>query len=99
LSSWRTNVYPISDKEDQGGISSVLRVYPTVLVRELNLWPLLGDMYSVVTAAYATLVGYDEVAHHSGVEAEWIRSTTAPHPEAGQGAVRSGRVRRSAGVC
>jgi putative membrane protein len=66
----RNNVYPISDKEHRGGIYPLLRAFTTVLMRELNLYTLLGDMYSGVPAAYATFVGYDEVAHHSGVESE-----------------------------
>jgi putative membrane protein len=47
-----------------------MRAFTTVLMRELNLYTLLGDMFSGVPAAYATFVGYDEVAHHSGVESE-----------------------------
>jgi hypothetical protein len=39
-------------------------------MRELNLSTLVGDMYAGVPSAYATFVGYDEVAHHSGVESE-----------------------------
>jgi hypothetical protein len=39
-------------------------------MRELNVYTLIGDMFSGVPAAYATFVGYDEVAHHSGVESE-----------------------------
>jgi hypothetical protein len=30
----------------------------------------LGDMFAGMPAAYATFVGYDEVAHHSGIESE-----------------------------
>jgi hypothetical protein len=37
-------------------------------MRELNIYTLIGDMYAGVPSAYATFVGYDEVAHHSGVE-------------------------------
>jgi putative membrane protein len=66
----RNNVYPLSDREHRGGIYPVLRAFTTVLMRELNLHTLLGDIYSGVPAAYATFVGYDEVAHHSGVESE-----------------------------
>ena len=66
----RNNVYPISDRDHRGGIYPVLRAFTTVLMRELNLYALVGDMYSGVPAAYATFVGYDEVAHHSGVESE-----------------------------
>jgi hypothetical protein len=39
-------------------------------MRELNIETLMGDMFAGVPSAYATFVGYDEVAHHSGVESE-----------------------------
>jgi putative membrane protein len=66
----RNNVYPLLDKDHRGGIYPLLRAFTTVLMRELNLYTLLGDMYAGVPAAYATFVGYDEVAHHSGVQSE-----------------------------
>jgi hypothetical protein len=66
----RNNVYPISDKEHRGGIYPLLRAFMTVLMRELNIDTLVGDMFAAVPAAYSTFVGYDEVAHHSGVESE-----------------------------
>jgi hypothetical protein len=66
----RNNVYPISDREHRGGVYPLMRAFTTVLMRELNLYTLLGDMFSGVPSAYATFVGYDEVAHHSGVESE-----------------------------
>jgi Type I phosphodiesterase / nucleotide pyrophosphatase len=37
-------------------------------MRDLNIATLLGDIVEGVPVAYATFVGYDEVAHHSGVE-------------------------------
>ena len=64
----REGAYPLSDREHRGGIYPLLRAVTTVLMRELNLYTLLGDMYAGVPAAYATFVGYDEVAHHSGVK-------------------------------
>ncbi len=66
----RSNVYPISDKAKRGGKYPLLRVFSTIIMRELNLYTLIGDMFTGVPAAYATFVGYDEVAHHSGVESE-----------------------------
>ncbi len=66
----RNKVYPLSDKEHRGGVYPLMRAFTTILMRELNLYTLLGDMFSGVPAAYATFVGYDEVAHHSGVESE-----------------------------
>jgi putative membrane protein len=66
----RNNVYPLSDKAKRGGVYPLLRAFSTILMRELNLYTLVGDMYAGVPAAYATFVGYDEVAHHSGIESE-----------------------------
>lgn len=64
----RSNVTPILDKKKRGGKYPLLRVFTTVIMRELNVYTLIGDMYGGVASAYATFVGYDEVAHHSGVE-------------------------------
>jgi putative membrane protein len=64
----KNNVIPILDKHHRGGKYPLLRVFTTVIMRELNIYTLIGDMYSGVPSAYATFVGYDEVAHHSGVE-------------------------------
>lgn len=64
----RNNVRPILDRRKRGGKYPLLRVFTTVIMRELNVYTLIGDMYAGVSSAYATFVGYDEVAHHSGVE-------------------------------
>ncbi len=66
----RKGVYPILDRKKRGGIYPLLRAFTTVLMRELNISTLIGDMFAGVPSAYATFVGYDEVAHHSGVESE-----------------------------
>jgi hypothetical protein len=39
-------------------------------MRDLNIDTLVGDMFGGVPAVYATFVGYDEVAHHSGVDSD-----------------------------
>lgn len=64
----KNNVIPILDKHHRGGKYPLLRVFTTIIMRELNIQTLIGDMYAGVPSAYATFVGYDEVAHHSGVE-------------------------------
>jgi uncharacterized membrane protein YvlD (DUF360 family) len=64
----RRNDYPILDREHRGGVYPLLRAFTTVLMRELNVYTLIGDIFAAVPAAYSTFVGYDEVAHHSGVE-------------------------------
>ena len=64
----RQGVYPILDRKKRGGKYPLLRAFTTVVMRELNVDTLIGDMFAGVPSVYATFVGYDEVAHHSGVE-------------------------------
>jgi len=66
----KTGAYPISDKAKRGGIYPVLRAFTTVIMLDLNIYTLMGDIFAGTPAAYATFVGYDEVAHHSGIESE-----------------------------
>ncbi len=61
------NVQPILDKHHRGGTYPLIRAVMVVLMRELNIYTLLGDMFAGRPSAYATFVGYDEIAHHSGV--------------------------------
>ncbi len=66
----KNDVQPILDKHHRGGKYPLLRVFTTIVMREINIYTLIGDMYAGVPSAYATFVGYDEIAHHSGVESE-----------------------------
>lgn len=51
----------------RGGTYPVLRAAVTVGLTEITTATLAGDIYRGVPAAYADFVGYDEVAHHSGI--------------------------------
>ena len=53
---------------DRGGMYPLMRGAITVIMRDLNVATLLGDIVEGVPVVYSTFVGYDEVAHHSGVE-------------------------------
>ena len=53
---------------DRGGIYPLIRGSITVVMRDLNVATLLGDIVEGVPIVYSTFVGYDEVAHHSGIE-------------------------------
>ena len=64
----QNNIYPILDKSHRGGKYPILRAFMTVVMLDLNIYTLLGDIFAGVPSVYATFVGYDEVAHHSGVE-------------------------------
>jgi uncharacterized membrane protein YvlD (DUF360 family) len=52
---------------DRGGLYPVIRAAITVVMRDLNVATLMADVVEGVPVAYSTFVGYDEVAHHSGV--------------------------------
>jgi uncharacterized membrane protein YvlD (DUF360 family) len=46
----------------------LVRAWTTVIQRDLQVQALIGDLYAGRTVAYTTFLGYDEVAHHSGIE-------------------------------
>ena len=52
---------------DRGGAYPLMRGAITVVMRDLNVASLLGDIVEGVPVVYSTFVGYDEVAHHSGI--------------------------------
>lgn len=52
----------------RAGFFPFTRAVTTGLLRELSLFALVGDMLRGMPSMYATFVGYDEVAHHSGIE-------------------------------
>jgi hypothetical protein len=66
----RNNVYPILDWKHRGHVYPLLRAFTNVFMREMSVYTLIGDMFAGAPAAYTTFVGYDEVAHHSGVDSE-----------------------------
>jgi uncharacterized membrane protein YvlD (DUF360 family) len=53
---------------DRGGLYPLMRGAITVVMRDLNVATLMGDIVEGVPVVYSTFVGYDEVAHHSGIE-------------------------------
>ncbi|WP_338932468.1 phage holin family protein [Streptomyces netropsis] len=50
----------------RGGLYPFVRAFATVVERDVVVAAVIGDILSGRTAVYADLVGYDEVAHHSG---------------------------------
>jgi uncharacterized membrane protein YvlD (DUF360 family) len=56
------------DHVDRGGLYPLMRGAITVVMRDLNVATLLGDIVEGAPVVYSTFVGYDEVAHHSGIE-------------------------------
>jgi uncharacterized membrane protein YvlD (DUF360 family) len=52
---------------DRSGPYPLIRAAITVVMRDLNAALLMADIVEGVPVSYATFVGYDEVAHHSGI--------------------------------
>jgi uncharacterized membrane protein YvlD (DUF360 family) len=52
----------------RGGIYPFLRAGVCVILRDLTVYSVISDIFTGRPAVYATFAGYDEVAHHSGIE-------------------------------
>ena len=52
---------------DRGGAYPLIRAAIAVVMRDLVTALLMADIVEGVPVSYATFVGYDEVAHHSGI--------------------------------
>ena len=58
----------VQPRGHRGGSYPFMRGGVTVVVRDLVMHSVLSDMMAGRPAVYATFAGYDEVAHHSGIE-------------------------------
>ena len=65
LSVRRRDVRP---RVHRGGLYPLVRAWTTVIQRDLAVTSLLSDVYAGRPVGYSTFVGYDEIAHHSGIE-------------------------------
>lgn len=64
----RENVQPRLEEHRKGSYP-LLQAFTTVLLRDVNTYTLMGDIFQgEADAIYVTYVAYDEVAHYSGVE-------------------------------
>jgi uncharacterized membrane protein YvlD (DUF360 family) len=54
---------------DRGRFYPLIRAAIAVVMRDLGVALLMADIVEGVPVSYATFVGYDEVAHHSGIRA------------------------------
>lgn len=69
FTAWRQRVSNVEPRVHRGGFYPLLRATSAVLLRELGVYTLIGDMYAGVPVVYSAFMAYDEVAHHSGIEA------------------------------
>lgn len=65
--NWRAKRDPAALKGHRGGIYPLLRAGVTVGLAEITSATLAGDIQRGVSVSYVDFVGYDEVAHHSGI--------------------------------
>ncbi|MET8677396.1 phage holin family protein [Streptomyces sp. NPDC004647] len=66
VQSIRARVRRDEPRIKRGGLYPFLRAFATVVERDVVVAAVVGDMLAGRRAVYADLVGYDEVAHHSG---------------------------------
>jgi putative membrane protein len=63
---WRQDVQP---RMNHIGFYPAVRAFTNVFLREMTTYTLIGDILAGKhDAVYSTYVGYDEIAHHSGIE-------------------------------
>lgn len=62
---WRADVRP---RVARGGFYPFARAATTVIARDIVVSAIIEDMAAGRAVVYADLLGYDEVAHHSGIE-------------------------------
>ena len=68
LSHWIKNIKP---RINRGLTYIPTRAGTNVFLREINTQTLIGDMMiGEIDVAYSTYLGYDEIAHHSGIRDE-----------------------------
>ncbi|MBR2665728.1 phage holin family protein [Methanobrevibacter sp.] len=71
LEIWSQAVHKIKDirpRVKRGIAYIITRAFTNVFMREINTSTLIGDMMiGDIDVAYSTYLGYDEIAHHSGV--------------------------------
>lgn len=66
--SWRQRRYDFQPRVGRGGLYPFLRAFATVVLTDVAVATVIGDLIKGRDIIYTDLVGYDEVSHHSGVE-------------------------------
>lgn len=60
--------YDVKPRLEKGRKYKIIRAMTTIIMRDIALSTIIGEMIKNTPVMYATFVGYDEVAHHSGIE-------------------------------
>ncbi len=67
-SKWSQRLRHVEPRVERHFKYSIIRAGMTVALRDLSLNGVMGDMLKGAPYSYVTLAGYDEVAHHSGLD-------------------------------
>lgn len=68
MAASRQRRHGVEPRVERGWVYSLLRTFTTVVTRDVAVQGVMNDMYEGRAAIYVDMLGYDEVAHHSGPE-------------------------------
>ena len=68
LAAGRQRRRGVEPRVERGWVYALLRTFTTVVTRDVSVQGVVNDMCEGRAAIYVDLLGYDEVAHHSGPE-------------------------------
>jgi uncharacterized membrane protein YvlD (DUF360 family) len=58
----------VEPRVERGWVYALLRTFTTIITRDVSVQGVMNDMCEGRTTIYVDMLGYDEVAHHSGPE-------------------------------
>ena len=68
LAAGRQRRRGVEPRVERGWVYALLRTFTTVVTRDVSVQGVVNDMCEGRAAIYVDMLGYDEVAHHSGPE-------------------------------
>jgi uncharacterized membrane protein YvlD (DUF360 family) len=68
IAAWQQVRHDVQPRIERSWTYALLRAFTTVISRDVSVLGVLTDMCEGRAAIYVDLLGYDEVAHHSGPE-------------------------------
>ncbi len=68
VAAGRQRRHRVEPRVERGWIYALLRTFTTVITRDVSVQGVVNDMCEGRARIYVDLLGYDEVAHHSGPE-------------------------------
>jgi hypothetical protein len=68
VAATRQRRWDVEPRVERGWVYALLRTFTTVVTRDVSVQGVINDMCEGRAAIYVDMLGYDEVAHHSGPE-------------------------------